>query len=162
VANRRRQRARDRCLSSSSDSGEDLQQNVIVEEMDSIDEDLQAQVEQDLQFQVEMQLSEQRMAQHDAWWSNELAKATERAAAARLLSQRPVDSGGEEDGGENVSSSLSRVSSSRYEGLEDEWWKAKGDSEVIKGGGSEVAQRGDSEVVAVRLRLQKGKRVQSK
>jgi hypothetical protein len=162
ATNGRRQRAHDRVLSSSSNSGEDLQQNATVEEIDSIDEDLQAQVEQDLQFRVEMQLSEQRMAQHDAWWSNELVKAAERAAAVGLLSQRPVDSSGEEDGGEDASSSLSRVSSSRYEGLEDEWWKAKGDSEVINGGGSEVAQRGDSKVVTVRLRSQKRKRVQSK
>jgi hypothetical protein len=97
-----------------------------------------------------MQLSEQRIAQHDAWWSNKLnQKRLSRRAAARLLSQRLVDSGGEEDGGENVSSLLSRVSSSRYEGLEGEWWKAQGDSKVIKGGGSKAT-------------VQKGKQVQSK
>ena len=65
-----------------------------------------------------MQLFKQRIARHDAWWSNELVKAAERVEAVR---QELIESSGEDNGSENNSSSLSTVSSSRCEGLEDDW-----------------------------------------
>ena len=106
-----------------------------------------------------MQLLDERLSQHDEWWANEVAKAGERAAAAKEhLSQGPIESASEE----SDSSSLSTVSSSRYEGLEEEWWKEH--SKVLMAGSEEqvgnskvAAARsqnriGNSEVVAVRSR----------
>jgi hypothetical protein len=97
-----------------------------------------------------MQLLDKRLSRHDEWWAGEVAKARERAAVAaeEHLSQGPIESAGEE----SDSSSLSTVSSSRYEGLEEEWWKK--DSEVAAVRSQE--QIGNNEVVAVRSR---GKRV---
>jgi hypothetical protein len=113
VANGRRQRARDRVLSSSSDSAPDLHQDQIEEETDD------NWAEEDLQIQAQIQLLDERLSRHDEWWAGEVAKAGERAAVAaeEHLSQGPIESAGEE--GDN--SSLSTVSSSRYEGLEEEW-----------------------------------------
>jgi hypothetical protein len=122
VANGRRQRARDRVLLSLSDSSSDAQQNEIIEEADSTDEDLQVQLEQNLQFHQEIRAFEQRLEQHDAWWANERAKgieqaeAEERAAAARVVSQGPIESDVGEDGSRGGSSGLSTVSSSKFEG----------------------------------------------
>jgi hypothetical protein len=131
-------------LLSSSDSDLDIQQNEIAGETDSNSENLQAQLEQDLQFQVEIQAFEARLDQHDTWWSNQLSEAAERAAVVTVLSYGPIESGAEEDGSGNESSSLSTVSSSRFEGLGSEWWRESGtDGEV-----------GGNEVVAVRLRSQ--------
>jgi septal ring factor EnvC (AmiA/AmiB activator) len=119
----------------------DIQQNEIAGETDSNNKDLQAQLEQDLQFQVEIQAFEARLDQHDAWWSNQLSEAAERAAAERavavtVLSYGPIENSAEEDGSRNESSSLSTVSSSRFDGLDSKWWrKSSTDGEV---GGDEV------------------------
>jgi hypothetical protein len=118
----------------------DIQQNEIAGETDSNSEDLQAQLEQDLQFRAEIQAFEARLDQHDAWWSNHLSDAAERAAAATVLSYSPIESGAEEDGSGNESSSLSTVSSSRFEGLSSKWWRESStDGEV--GGDEVVAMR---------------------
>jgi hypothetical protein len=137
VANGRRQQARDRAFLSSSDSSSDVQQNEIIEEGDSTDEDLQAQLEQDLQFRQEMRAFEQRLEQHDVWQASEHAKAIEQveaeewAAAARGVSQGPIESDVGEDGSGGESSGLSTVSSSRFEELDEDWWKGNSDSEVV-------------------------------
>jgi hypothetical protein len=85
-----------------------------------------------------MRAFEQRLDQHDAWWSNELAQAVEQVeaeeqeAAARAISHGPVESDVEEDGRGGESSGLSTVSSSRFEGLDEigrrriataRWWQ---------------------------------------
>jgi hypothetical protein len=135
VANGQRQRARDRVLLSDSDSN--AQQNEIIEEADSTDEDLQAQLEQDLQFRQEIHAFEQRLDQHSAWQSARLAEAVaqaeaaEQAAAARVISHGPIESNAGEDGSGEESSGLSTVSSSRFGGLSDDWWKENGGSEVV-------------------------------
>jgi hypothetical protein len=100
-------------LSSLSDSAPDLHQDQIEEETDD------NWAEEELQIQAQIQLLDERLSRHDEWWANEVAKAGERAAAAAKehLSQGPVESASEE----SDSSSLSTVSSSRYEGLEKEW-----------------------------------------
>jgi hypothetical protein len=128
---------------SSSDSAPDLHQDQIEEETDD------NWAEEDLQIQAQMQLLDERLSRHDEWWAGEVAKAGERAAVAaeEHLSQGPIESAGEGD-----SSSISTVSSSRYEGLEEEWWKE--DSEVAAVRSQE--QIGNSEALAVRSR---GKRV---
>jgi hypothetical protein len=131
VANGRRQQARDRAPLYLSDSSGDIQQNEITNEADSTDEDIQVQLEQDLQFRQEMHVFEQRLEQHDTWQSNLLAEAVERAAAARVASQNPIDSEVGEDGSGGESSGLSTISSSRFEGLDDDWWKGNCDSEVV-------------------------------
>jgi len=139
-------------LPSSSDSSLEIQQNKIAQETDDSSDELQVYLEQDLQIQAEIQAFEARLDQHDAWWSNQLSEAAERAAAATVLSYSPMESSADENGSGNESSSLSTVSSSRFEGLDDEWWRGRGtDGEV---GGDEV---GGDEVVAQRLRSQKGK-----
>jgi hypothetical protein len=125
-----------------SDSAPDLHQ-------DQIEETDNNWAEEDLQIQAQMQLLDERLSRHDKWWAGEVAKAGERAAVAaeEHLLQGPIESAGEE----GDSSSLSTVSSSRYEGLE-EWWKE--DSEVVAVRSQE--QIGNSEALAVRSR---GKRV---
>jgi hypothetical protein len=47
-----------------SDSDSNVQQNEIIGEADSTDEDLQAQLEQDLQFRQEIYIFEQRLDQY--------------------------------------------------------------------------------------------------
>ena len=140
-------------MSSSSDSAPDLHQDQIEEETDD------NWAEEELQIQAQMQLLDERLSQHDEWWANEVAKARERAVAAAAkehLSQGPIESAGEE----SDSSSLSTVSSSRYKGLEEEWWKEHskvpaarskervGNSEVVAARSQD--QIGNGEVVAVR------------
>jgi hypothetical protein len=106
-----------------------------------------------------MQRFEERLDQHNIWWSNEQAEAVRRveaeeaakqAAAAAVLTQVPAGSSGEEDNSGNETSSLSAVSSSRYEGLEDDWWKENGNA-------GEVGGKVGGEVVTVRLQSRKGR-----
>jgi hypothetical protein len=76
---------------------------------------------------------EQRLARHEAVWSEEVVRAAERAAVQeRLSGPRESDSEGDD------SSMLSTVSSSQYEGLEEGWWKeGEGNQEVSQGHDSE-------------------------
>jgi hypothetical protein len=122
------------------DSSSDVQQNEITEEANSTDEDLQAQLEQNLQFHQEMHAFEHRLERHDEWWADQIAEAADRAqaeksaereAAVRVMSQSLVDSDMEGNDSGEESSGLSTVSSSRFEGLDDSWWKESSDSEVV-------------------------------
>ena len=74
-----------------------------------------------------MRAFEQRLKQHKTW------QAAEQAAAIRAVSQSLIESDVGEDGNGEESSGLSTVSSSKYEGLEDGWWKENSDSEVVEG-----------------------------
>jgi hypothetical protein len=141
VANGRQQRARDRVSTAPSDSEEDLQQDEIAEEIED-DEDFDDDeiLATNRQFQTEIEFLEQRIAQHEAWKSNEITKILEQRGA-EAVSQKPIRSDGEEEEEDSI---LSTVSSARYEGLEEDWWKEKGDSEVIKDGGQD---KGNCEVI---------------
>jgi hypothetical protein len=146
VAHGRRQRVRDRALSSSPESSPGStnrrnqgtwQNQRTIPDLEAEDSILEEDVE--LQFQTEIEYDERRALTDTvraAWEAQKEAELLIEAQAA--LGDALEDSDSDRD-----SSSLSTVSSSQFEGLEEDWWKDRKDGEVVQGGDSEV---GDSEV----------------